>query len=282
MIHRNSDAEEEEEEEDHYTYEIPPSEGQGKMLAAAHQLEAAESMYLDRAAARRCSEPSNLQPRPRMFLSKSGTDRGIVEETFNFEALERALQKGIMKNAMGLPLSARRVSLPVLPSPGFEIKDATNKDPFLPLKEDKESHEESIYLECEPDTGGSLKSGSLPEECGMQNKAWYAGSCDRQTAEAALLQYNKDSAYLVRRSSRYGGNQPFTLAVLYKSHVYNIPIRYIESSHQYSLGKDGRSQEELFDSVSSIIQSYTERPMTLIDGKTSAKEQTCLVFPVKP
>nr|XP_060643365.1 SH2 domain-containing protein 6-like [Anolis sagrei ordinatus] len=130
--------------------------------------------------------------------------------------------------------------------------------------------------------GGSLKSGSFPEECGMQNKAWYAGSCDRQTAEAALLQYNKDSAYLVRRSSRYGGNQPFTLAVLYKSHVYNIPIRYVESSHQYSLGKDGRSQEELFDSVSSIIQSYTERPMTLIDGMTSAKEQTCLVFPVKP
>uniref|UniRef100_H9GJJ8 SH2 domain-containing protein n=1 Tax=Anolis carolinensis TaxID=28377 RepID=H9GJJ8_ANOCA len=120
------------------------------------------------------------------------------------------------------------------------------------------------------------------QDCGLQNKAWYAGSCDRQTAEAALLQYNKDSAYLVRRSSRHGCSQPFTLAVLYKSHVYNIPIRYIESSHQYSLGKDGRSHEELFDSVSSIIQSYTERPMTLIDGKTSAKEQTCLMFPVKP
>nr|XP_016853157.1 PREDICTED: SH2 domain-containing protein 6 [Anolis carolinensis] len=187
-----------------------------------------------------------------------------------------------MKNAMGMPLSARRVSLPVLPAPGIEIKTTTNRGPFLSLKEDKEPHEESIYLECEPNAGSSLKSVPLPEDCGLQNKAWYAGSCDRQTAEAALLQYNKDSAYLVRRSSRHGCSQPFTLAVLYKSHVYNIPIRYIESSHQYSLGKDGRSHEELFDSVSSIIQSYTERPMTLIDGKTSAKEQTCLMFPVKP
>ncbi|XP_042331092.1 SH2 domain-containing protein 6 [Sceloporus undulatus] len=282
------------------------------------------SLPLDRPALRRFSEPNNLlQPRTQMFLSNSGADGGNDEEAFNFQAIERALKKGMMKAPLGppLPISARRVSLPVLPATGPQTNAAANRDPFLSLKDDKEeSQEESIYVECEPSTaslpcrafptpparplkklkpkisppgaqqiltenspdGSCPKSGSLPEDCGMQNKAWYAGRCDRHTAEAALLHYNKDSAYLVRRSSRHGWNQPFTLAVLYKSHVYNIPIRYIESSHQYTLGKDGKSHEELFDSVASIIQNYTEHPLVLIDGSTSAKEQTCLVFPVKP
>ncbi|KAG6924733.1 SH2 domain containing 6, partial [Chelydra serpentina] len=78
----------------------------------------------------------------------------------------------------------------------------------------------------------------------MQNQAWYAGSCDRHLAESVLQGVNKDSAFMVRQSSGQGWNQPFTLAVLYKGHVYNIPIRYLESSRQYTLGKDGKSREE--------------------------------------
>ncbi|XP_054854315.1 SH2 domain-containing protein 6 [Eublepharis macularius] len=234
--------------------------------------------------------------------------------------IEKARKAGKMKPPPPppLPLSARRVSLPVLSPPGQQMKTSTNKDLFPALKD---AEEDSIYLVCEPSTvpvpcrvlpcpsstrplkqpmtnisqpgpqpglaenspqGECLKSGSLPEDSSIQNKAWYAGSCDRHTAEAALLQCNKDSAYMVRRSSGHGWNQPYTLVVLYKKRVYNIPIRYLESSHQYTLGKDGKSQEELFDNISSIIQSYMERPLVLIDGTTSAKEQTRLLFPVKP
>ncbi|KAH0623099.1 hypothetical protein JD844_031050 [Phrynosoma platyrhinos] len=119
-----------------------------------------------------------------------------------------------------------------------------------------------------------MSSGRVPEET---TEASVQESVSLVNSPTVL-----DSAYLVRRSSRYGWNQPFTLAVLYKSHVYNIPIRYVESSHQYTLGKDGKSHKELFDSVTSIIQNYTKHPLVLIDGSTSAKEQTCLVFPVKP
>nr|XP_034977105.1 SH2 domain-containing protein 6-like isoform X3 [Zootoca vivipara] len=313
----HSDAQEEE-EDDLYTYEVPPSKGQSKQMVPAD----AENIYLDRPALRRFSEPNNLlQPKSLPFLSKpEADDDNTSDGTFNFLAIERALQKGMMKQSVPppLPLSARRVSLPVRGASGSQAKAAASRDPLPALKDDEEEiQEESIYVECEPRPaymprkvppvqplkqarpaitpsgpqkafaenlckGVCLKSGSVPEDFCMQNKAWYAGSCDRHTAEAALLRFNKDSAYLVRQSSRHGWNQPFTLAVLFKKHVYNIPIRYIESSRQYTLGKDGRSHEELFDSVSSIIQSYTERPLVLVDGSTSAKEQTCLLFPVKP
>ncbi|XP_053257578.1 SH2 domain-containing protein 6 isoform X2 [Podarcis raffonei] len=320
----------EEEEDDLYTYEVPPSKGQSKQMVPA----LAENIYLvpsqvvslslDRPALRRFSEPHNLlQPKSLPFLSKPGADADDSSDgTFNFLAIERALQKGMMKQSvpLPLPLSARRGSLPVLGPSGPQAKALTSRDPLPALKDDEEeTQEESIYVEssvsrkvlpcptpvppvqplkqARPATTPSgpqkafaenlckavcLKSGSVPEDFCMQNKAWYAGSCDRHTAEAALLRFNKDSAYLVRQSSRHGWNQPFTLAVLFKKHVYNIPIRYLESSHQYTLGKDGRSHEELFDSVSSIIQSYSERPLVLVDGSTSAKEQTCLLFPVKP
>ncbi|XP_044293299.1 SH2 domain-containing protein 6 [Varanus komodoensis] len=116
----------------------------------------------------------------------------------------------------------------------------------------------------------------------MQNKAWYAGNCDRRTAEVALLQFNKDGAYVVRQSSRQGGSQPFTLVVLYKKYVYNIPIRCVMDSSQYTLGKAGKEHEELFDSVASIIQYYSQHPLVLIDAHTATKEKTCLLFPVKP
>nr|XP_023966283.2 SH2 domain-containing protein 6 [Chrysemys picta bellii] len=125
-------------------------------------------------------------------------------------------------------------------------------------------------------------SGSPVEDPGMQDQAWYAGSCDRHQAESILQGVNKDSAFMVRQSSGQGWNQPFTLAVLYKGHVYNIPIRYVESSRQYALGKDGKSREERFDSVAGIIQHYREHPLVLIEGSSASRAHTCLLFPVKP
>ncbi|XP_070621255.1 B-cell linker protein-like [Erythrolamprus reginae] len=129
--------------------------------------------------------------------------------------------------------------------------------------------------------GRCLKSDNLPEDPDMKNAPWYAGSCDRPTAEAALLQFNKNGGFMVRQSSRHSARQPFTLVVFYKNRVYNIPVHYQESSGQFALGKDPKSHE-LVDSVSSIIKKYSERPLVLIDGSTSAKEQTLLLFPVTP
>ncbi|XP_060106580.1 SH2 domain-containing protein 6-like [Heteronotia binoei] len=319
-IDTEEEEKEKEDDDDQHTYEVPPNESHNKRLAPAKQQEAAEDVYLDQPVLRRFSEPNNfLQPKPHLHLSKHGAEGSNEEAITRLWATEKALKTGKTKPPPPppLPLSARRVSLPVLSSSGQQMKTSTNRDPFPALKDDEE---ESIYLICEPSTdsipcrlppcpistplkqlrakifqsgprpgltenspqGEGLKSGSLPEDSSVQNKVWYAGSCDRRTAEAALLRFNKDSAYLVRRSSGHGWNQPYTLVVLYKNRVYNIPIRYLENSHQYTLGKDGKNQEEIFDNISSIIQSYMERPLVLIDGTTSAKEQTCLLFPVKP
>ncbi|TFJ96701.1 cytochrome c oxidase assembly factor 7 [Platysternon megacephalum] len=123
---------------------------------------------------------------------------------------------------------------------------------------------------------------SAPQDPGMLEQAWYAGSCDRHVAESVLQGVNKDSAFMVRQSSGQGWNQPFTLAVLYKGHVYNIPIRYVENSRQYALGKDGKSREERFDSVAGIIQHHREHPLVLIEGSSASRAHTCLLFPVKP
>uniref|UniRef100_A0A670Z8D4 SH2 domain-containing protein n=1 Tax=Pseudonaja textilis TaxID=8673 RepID=A0A670Z8D4_PSETE len=70
-------------------------------------------------------------------------------------------------------------------------------------------------------------------------------NCDRRTAEAALLQFNKNSAFMVRQSSHHSASQPFTLVVFYKNRVYNVPIHYQESSCKFALGKDPKNHENL-------------------------------------
>ncbi|KAL7981346.1 hypothetical protein Chor_002242 [Crotalus horridus] len=234
------------------------------------------------------------------LLAKPGAEDSDDEGTINIQALEEALKKGLMKSPQppSLPPSARRVSLPASAFSGHQTKVAINNGSKLSLPLQDEPQDQPIYLECEASTGEAPSFGPIfSKDPDMKNAAWYAGNCDRRTAEAALLQFNKSS----RRSPR----QPFTLVVFYKNHIYNVPIHYQESSCQFALGKDGKSRErnpdskvgkgvnwghqmlisflrQLFDSVSSIIQKYSERPLVLIDGSTSAKEQTCLLFPVTP
>ncbi|XP_025068592.1 SH2 domain-containing protein 6 [Alligator sinensis] len=128
-----------------------------------------------------------------------------------------------------------------------------------------------------------------PELCAQP---WYAGSCDRQTAETALLYANKDGAYLVRRSGR-GGPQPYTLAVLLGARVYNIPVRLIPGPRPFALGRTNACPEVgaqlgcaqcqgLFPSVPSMVWHYMQHPLVLVDGTTCARQHTRLLYPVKP
>ena len=50
---------------------------------------------------------------------------------------------------------------------------------------------------------------------------------------------------MVRRSSAQNARQPYTLVVLYRQKVYNIPVRYIEETHGYALGKEGKKNDEV-------------------------------------
>ncbi|XP_037742381.2 SH2 domain-containing protein 6 [Chelonia mydas] len=254
-----------EESEEGDMYEAPPCESQAWKVAPAKRQEDTDGTYLDHATARRCSEPFTLLRAK--FLSKlslvPGTDAGNREEMPRGLACGKGLDR-IRAKIPPAPAS-HKVSL----SSSFPRPPPTPAGPTAPRASSKAP-------------ASPRGTGSPAEDPGMQDQAWYAGSCDRHVAESVLQAVNKDSAFMVRQSSGQGWNQPFTLVVLYKGHVYNIPIRYLESSRQYTLGKDGKSHEEWFDSVAGIIQHYSEHPLVLIEGSSASRAHTCLLFPVKP
>ncbi|KAM8924784.1 LOW QUALITY PROTEIN: B-cell linker protein [Pelodytes ibericus] len=121
---------------------------------------------------------------------------------------------------------------------------------------------------------------ALEQEAGVVSKEWYASSCDRKTAEEALYASCKDGSYLVRKSSGQDSKQPYTLVVFYNRKVYNIPVRYIESTRQYALGKE-KSGEERFGSIDEMIDNHQCTPLVLIDSQNNTKDSTKLRFAVK-
>ncbi|XP_030405273.1 SH2 domain-containing protein 6 [Gopherus evgoodei] len=249
------------ESEEGDTYEAPPCESQAWKVAPAKRQEDTDGTYLDHTTARRCSEPFALLP------AKEGPPEEEIYLVCEPPSLPHCRTTRALRPQLGQvpPPRLPKLSKPKIALPGAHHSladsspEASSKAPAWPRG-----------------------SGSPVEDPGMQDQAWYAGSCDRHVAESVLQGVNKDSAFMVRQSSGQGWNQPFTLAVLYKGHVYNIPIRYVESSRQYVLGKDGKSHEERFDSVAGIIQHYREHPLVLIEGSSTSRAHTCLLFPVKP
>uniref|UniRef100_W5MK64 B cell linker n=1 Tax=Lepisosteus oculatus TaxID=7918 RepID=W5MK64_LEPOC len=118
------------------------------------------------------------------------------------------------------------------------------------------------------------------QEAGVYSKSWYASTSERKVAEDALMKTNKDGSFLIRKSSGHDAKQPYTLVVFYKKKVYNIPVRYIESSKQYALGRE-KAGEEWFSSVADMIENHQHNPLVLIDSQNNTKDSTKLKYPVK-
>ncbi|NWY53191.1 BLNK protein, partial [Chionis minor] len=112
-------------------------------------------------------------------------------------------------------------------------------------------------------------------DAGVHSKAWYAATCDRKMAEDALYRSNKDGSFLIRKSSGQDSRQPYTLVVFYNRRVYNIPIRFIESTRQYALGRE-KNGEERFDSVAEIVENHQHTSLVLIDSQNNTKDSTRL------
>ncbi|XP_037590622.1 SH2 domain-containing protein 6 isoform X5 [Cebus imitator] len=125
-------------------------------------------------------------------------------------------------------------------------------------------------------------SASAVEDGDLLAQPWYSGNCDRHAVESALLRLQKDGAYTVRPSSGPHGSQPFTLAVLLRGRVFNIPIRRLDGGRHYALGREGRNHEELFPSVAAMVQHFTRHPLPLVDRHSGSRELTCLRFPARP
>uniref|UniRef100_A0A672VAL6 B cell linker n=1 Tax=Strigops habroptila TaxID=2489341 RepID=A0A672VAL6_STRHB len=151
--------------------------------------------------------------------------------------------------------SSQELPLPPLPS---EVPESANRSLGTP-----------------PHSSISSISSTVDQDAGVHSKAWYAATCDRKTAEDALYRSNKDGSFLIRKSSGQDSRQPYTLVVFYNRRVYNIPIRFIESTRQYALGRE-KSGEERFDSVAEIVENHQHTSLVLIDSQNNTKDCTKL------
>ncbi|XP_037637193.1 cytokine-dependent hematopoietic cell linker [Sebastes umbrosus] len=112
---------------------------------------------------------------------------------------------------------------------------------------------------------------------------WYVGACTRADAEHALHLVNKDGAFLVRDCSVITNSEPLVLAVYHEKKVYNVKIRFMESSGKYALGTGQRSND-MFDAVPDIIKFHSIFPIMLISGRnmlgSKCPENCVLTCPV--
>ncbi|XP_034396820.1 B-cell linker protein [Cyclopterus lumpus] len=173
-------------------------------------------------------------------------------------------------------VEARRATFPAkLPPPPPEAKIAvfTSSNP-------KTLHGSndglSIFFEA---SSGGMKA---TKQCGIEDKEWFAGACNRKTAIDLLMRLNKDGTFLIRHSSVQGDRQPYTLAVLYQQKVYNIPIRFLGETRGYALGKEGKKNEEVFSTLDEMISHHNNNQLLLIDSTSQAKRTTYLTYPARP
>ncbi|XP_074964151.1 B-cell linker protein isoform X1 [Phalacrocorax aristotelis] len=170
--------------------------------------------------------------------------------------------------------SSQELLLPPLPS-GAQ-KPLLQKPSILP----KVPEAANRTLGTSPHSSISSTSSTADQDAGVHSKAWYAATCDRKTAEDALYRSNKDGSFLIRKSSGQDSRQPYTLVVFYNRRVYNIPIRFIESTRQYALGRE-KSGEERFDSVAEIVENHQRTSLVLIDSQNNTKDSTKLKHVVR-
>ncbi|XP_077206332.1 B-cell linker protein isoform X3 [Paroedura picta] len=171
-----------------------------------------------------------------------------------------------------IPAERRRGSnhdLPLPPIPSSSHKPLPQKPPLSLRSPDP--------LNRSLPTPRSSISSTSEQDPSIHGKAWYTASSDRKTAEDALYKSHKDGSFLVRKSSGQDSKQPYTLVVFYNKRVYNIPIRFIESTRQYALGRE-KSGEERFDSVTEIIENHQQNSLVLIDSQNNTKDSTKLKF----
>ncbi|KAL3973305.1 leukocyte elastase inhibitor [Sarotherodon galilaeus] len=109
---------------------------------------------------------------------------------------------------------------------------------------------------------------------------WYIGTCSQADAEHAL---HLDGAFLVRDCSTNSNFEPLVLVVYHEKKVYNVKIRFVESTKKYALGTGYRSND-MFDSVADIIKFHSIFPITLVSGRTAMgnknPDNCVLTFPI--
>ncbi|XP_017373491.1 SH2 domain-containing protein 6 isoform X7 [Cebus imitator] len=286
-------AQEEDEEEN--KYELPPCEALPLSLAPAHLPGTEEdSLYLDHSGPLGPSKP----PLPQPTMLKGGVSLPVTGK--QGPVFGRREQGASSRMVPGLPKKpdedlylecepnpvlalTQTLSSRVLMPSGLLPRASVVPRPTAPQETwngaaEATSKGRKLSLPSVAPTG----SASAVEDGDLLAQPWYSGNCDRHAVESALLRLQKDGAYTVRPSSGPHGSQPFTLAVLLRGRVFNIPIRRLDGGRHYALGREGRNHEELFPSVAAMVQHFTRHPLPLVDRHSGSRELTCLRFPARP
>ncbi|XP_073509806.1 SH2 domain-containing protein 6 isoform X1 [Phyllobates terribilis] len=252
------------EEEEDDLYEVPPCDLQSRALPCVWTAQENHSTYLGRSSA---LLPQQKPPMPDRIQQGPWQQRPPPKQT---------RPEPLAKRGQPLPLPDRRMSLPCTvmrtATPCYNNFSKGMDDMYLTVLNSQTNTRSDVSA------GGEGKHNQRSEDLGVMGRPWYGGEMERRDAERALRRINKDGCFLVRLSSSQNQTQLYTLAVLYHDHIYNIPIRAV-GNDGFSLGKEGKRYEEVFPSVTHLIEHYQHEPLNLVNRQTSERECTALLYP---
>ncbi|XP_052101456.1 B-cell linker protein-like isoform X4 [Mytilus californianus] len=101
----------------------------------------------------------------------------------------------------------------------------------------------------------------------LLKERWYFGEIDRMVGNDKLKKVGANGSFLLRKSTKGGNNQPYTLMVLYNDHIYNLKIRE-RNDGRMAIGEE-KPDEMSFKSVEDLIKHHQSNDVILVhkDGK---------------
>lgn len=127
--------------------------------------------------------------------------------------------------------------------------------------------------EHDNDSDGEIYDEAFSKNDPMLIHDWYFGEIERDKGNQLLKTKSSDGTYLVRKSTRGGDNQPYTLMVMYNSHIYNLKIR-IRYDTRFALGEE-KADEISFKSVEDLISHHQKNDVILVH-KSGQRYETVL------
>lgn len=155
-----------------------------------------------------------------------------------------------------------------------KVKPSEVKSPPPPVKSPTQSYkpppQQNSFEECDDiyDEGMSY----VPDP--LQREEWYHGEIERDQSNDKLYSIGQDGTFLVRKSTKGGDNQPYTLVVLYEGHVYNLKMRRRKDG-QIALGEE-KPDELAFKDVPSLVQHHRSNDVILVNVKQNKQHKTLL------
>ncbi|XP_054455678.1 B-cell linker protein isoform X2 [Anoplopoma fimbria] len=274
-------------------YELPDKEGNSLSLSASRQFPIPTTQ----------SPSLKPKPNPRENMRRSPTpvqEPAHEDEYEVCDPIEGSSDKPTNGLSLPKPLPRESPKPSLKPKPDLKSREFESRTlPDMPVMQiDYKPSPKAFSLDMKrpkipfpqltspkPADRGSVSTENWltnqDKDAELYKKPWYAGACDRKTADDVLCRSNKDGAFMVRKSSGQDTQQPYTLVVFYNGRVYNIPIRFMATTQQYALGREKKGEEH-FGSVSHIIENHQRTPLVLIDSQSNTKDATKLCFPARP